>query len=93
MFATVWAACGCASEARPSDQVSSEEASDPVTFVQPLVRRDTVAAGRGAAPARVRYPDAGSASPDIASSAVSEGGTTLSVRGRKWRAMKKYIGV
>ena len=60
---------------------------------QPLVRRETVAAGRRSAPARVRAPGAGPASPDIASSGVSEGGTGIRIKGWKWAGMKKCVGV
>jgi hypothetical protein len=73
--------------------VSGEEASDLVTFVQPLVRRETVAAGRELTPATVLLPGAGPASPDIASSGVSEGGTGMSLRGWKRAGMKKCVGV
>jgi hypothetical protein len=69
------------------------EPSDPITLVKPFVRRETVAAGRGFVPATARHPGAGPASPDIASSGVSEGGTGMSVRGWKWAGMKKSCDV
>jgi len=56
---------------------------------QPLVRRETVAAGRDFRSATTLHPGAGPASPDIASSGVSEGGTGMSLRGWKWAGMKK----
>jgi hypothetical protein len=68
-------------------------ASDPITLVKPFVRRETVAAGRGFVPARARHPGAGPASPDIASSGVSEGGTGIRVRREKWAGMKKICFV
>jgi hypothetical protein len=68
-------------------------ASDPITLVKPYVRRETVAAGRGFVPARARHPGAGPASPDIASSGVSEGGTGSSLREERWAGMKKYVRV
>ena len=61
------------------------------TFVQPLVRRETVAAGRGFRSATTLYPGAGPASPDIASSGVSEGGTGTRIEGWKRRGMKKHV--
>jgi hypothetical protein len=94
MFATALAPCLCASEARPSDrgiQVLRHPTAKP--SFQPFVRRETVAAGRGSVPARVLAPGAGPASPDIASSGVSEGGTATSVTGWKWAGMKKCVGV
>ena len=60
---------------------------------QPLVRRETVAAGRGFVPATALAPGAGPASPDIASSGVSEGGTGIRVRGWKRVGMKKLCFV
>ena len=94
VFATARAPCLCASEARPSDQgIQVLGASDPITLVKPFVRRGTVAAGRGFVPATARHPGAGPASPDIASSGVSEGGTGVSVRGWKWAGMKKLCFV
>ena len=68
-------------------------ASDPITLVKPFVRRETVAAGRGSVPARVLSPGAGPASPDFASSGVSEGGTGMILCGWKWAGMKKCVGV
>ena len=94
MFATTRAPCLCASEARPSDQgIQVLGASDPITLVKPFVRRETVAAGRDLGPATVRPPGAGPASPDIASSGVSEGGTGIRVSAWKWWRMKKHVGV
>ena len=94
MFATALAPCLCASEARPSDrgiQILRHPTAKP--SFQPHVRRETVAAGRGLAPATVLLPGAGPASPDIASSGVSEGGTGMSLREEKWAGMKKCFGV
>ncbi len=94
MFATALAPCLCASEARPSDrgiQVWRHPTANP--SFQPHVRRETVAAGRDLAPATVLNPGAGPASPDIASSGVSEGGTAQSLREEKWAGMKKCVGV
>ena len=68
-------------------------ASDPITLVKPFVRRETVAAGRGFRSATTLNPGAGPASPDIASSGVSEGGTGIRVNGWKWWGMKKHAGV
>jgi hypothetical protein len=94
MFATALAPCLCASEARPSDRGIQLRGIRPHHFrYQPHVRRETVAAGRGFAPARVLAPGAGPASPDIASSGVSEGGTGTRVRRRKWAGMKKLCFV
>jgi len=94
MFATAWAPCLCASEARPSDRGIQLRGIRPRHLrIQPLVRRETVAAGRGFVPARARAPGAGPASPDIASSGVSEGGTGLSLREEKWAGIKKHVGV
>jgi hypothetical protein len=90
VFATALAPCLCASEARPSDrgiQISRHPTAKP--SFQPHVRRETVAAGRGSAPATVLNPGAGPASPDIASSGVSEGGTGTRVKQGKWWGMKK----
>lgn len=68
-------------------------ASDPITLVKPFVRRETVAAGRDFRSATTLHPGAGPASPDIASSGVSEGGTALSLREEKWAGMKKLCFV
>jgi hypothetical protein len=68
-------------------------ASDPITLVKPFVRRETVAAGREFRSATTLLPGAGPASPDIASSGVSEGGTALSLREEKWAGMKKLCFV
>ena len=76
MFATAWAPCLCASEARPSDRGIRCWGIRPRHLrYQPLVRRETVAAGRDFRSATTLHPGAGPASPDIASSGVSEGGT------------------
>jgi hypothetical protein len=94
MFATALAPWLCASEARPSDrgiQISRHPTAKP--SFQPHVRRETVAAGRGLTPATVRAPGAGPASPDIASSGVSEGGTGVSLKREKGWGMKKCIGL
>jgi hypothetical protein len=94
VFATARAPCLCASEARPSDQgIQVLGTSDPITFVKPFVRRETVAAGRGFRSATPHHPGAGPASPDIASSGVSEGGTGIRVRREKWAGMKKLCFV
>ena len=94
VFATARAPCLCASEARPSDQgIQVLGASDPITLVKPFVRRETVAAGRDFRSATTLHPGAGPASPDIASSGVSEGGTGIRVRGWKWAGMKKHVGL
>ena len=78
MFATAWAPCLCASEARPSDRGIRCWGIRPRHLrYQPLVRRETVAAGRDFGSATTLHPGAGPASPDIASSGVSEGGTGL----------------
>ncbi len=72
--------------------VSGEEASDPFHLrYQPHVQRETVAAGRGFGSATTLAPGAGPASPDIASSGVSEGGTGIRVKQGKWWGMKKKI--
>lgn len=90
MFATAWAPCLCASEARPSDRgIRSRGIRVRHLRYQPLVRRETVAAGRGFVPARALAPGAGPASPDIASSGVSEGGTGIRLSAWKWAGMKK----
>ena len=94
MFATALAPWLCASEARPSDrgiQISRHPTAKP--SFQPHVRRETVAAGREFTPATVLFPGAGPASPDIASSGVSEGGTGVSLREEKWWGMKKCVEV
>ena len=68
-------------------------ASDPITLVKPFVRRETVAAGRDFRSATTLHPGAGPASPDIASSGVSEGGTGIRVSAWKWAGMKKLCFV
>ncbi len=94
MFATAWAPCLCASEARPSDRGIRCWGIRPHHFrYHPHVQRETVAAGRGFVPATTLHPGAGPASPDIASSGVSEGGTGMSLRGWKWVGMKKLCFV
>ncbi|SIQ58553.1 hypothetical protein SAMN05880561_103634 [Rhizobium sp. RU33A] len=94
MFATALAPCLCASEARPSDRGIQLRGIRPSHLrIQPHVRRETVAAGRGFVPARARHPGAGPASPDIASSGVSEGGTGIRVKQGKWWGMKKHVGI
>ena len=94
IFATAWAPCLCASEARPSDRGIQLRGIRPRHLrIQPLVRRETVAAGRGFRSATTLHPGAGPASPDIASSGVSEGGTRMSLRGWKWAGMKKLCFV
>ncbi len=67
-------------------------ASDPIALVKPFVRRETVAAGRVFRSATTFHPGAGPASPDIASSGVSEGGTGIRIRGWKWWGMKNMSG-
>ncbi len=94
MFATAWAPCLCASEARPSDRGIRCRGIRPHHFrYQPHVQRETVAAGRGFVPATALGPGAGPASPDIASSGVSEGGTGVRVKQEKWAGMKKHAGL
>ena len=62
--------------------VSGEEGIRPRHLrFQPLVRRETVAAGRDFKSATTLHPGAGPASPDIASSGVSEGGDGNQNRG------------
>lgn len=94
MFATAWRlVCVPLRHVLPIG-VSGDESIRPRHLrYQPLVRRETVAAGRDLAPATVLNPGAGPASPDIASSGVSEGGTALILRGWKWAGMKKCVGV
>ena len=94
MFATAWAPCLCASEARPSDRGIRCWGIRPRHLrYQPLVRRETVAAGRDFRSATTLRPGAGPASPDIASSGVSEGGTGTRVKREKWWGMKKSCDV
>ena len=94
MFATAWAPCLCAPEARPSDRGIQLRGIRPRHLrYQPLVRRETVAAGRDFRSATTLHPGAGPASPDIASSGVSEGGMGTRVRELKWAGMKKCVGV
>jgi|GEM_PF-4467879 len=94
IFATAWAPCLCASEARPSDRGIRCRGIRPHHLrYQPHVQRETVAAGRELTPATVLHPGAGPASPDIASSGVSEGGTGIRVSAWKWAGTKKHVGV